>query len=74
MPDRKWKSNLLSTSLPLEYEVARTLVTKGFAVEADYTYGRDAESGQSKDFSVDILARGSHRSLTQTLWTALLNY
>jgi len=58
MSDKKWKSNLLSSSLPLEYEVARTLVTKGFAVEADYTYGRDAESGQPKDFSVDMLARG----------------
>jgi hypothetical protein len=59
MSDKKWKRNLLSASLPLEYEVARILVTRGFAVEADYTYGRDAESGQPKDFSVDILARGS---------------
>jgi hypothetical protein len=58
MSDKKWKSNLLSSSLPLEYEVARTLVKKGFVVEADYTYGRDAESGQPKDFSVDMLARG----------------
>ena len=57
MSDKKWKSNLLSSSLPLEYEVARTLVKKGFVVEADYTYGRDAESGQPKDFSVDMLAR-----------------
>jgi hypothetical protein len=54
MSDKKWKSNLLSSSLPLEYEIAKTLVTKGFVVEADYTYGRDAESGQPKDFSVDM--------------------
>jgi hypothetical protein len=57
MSVKKWKSNLLSSSIPLEYEVARLLVTKGFIVEADYTYGRDAETGQPKDFSVDILAR-----------------
>jgi len=58
MSDKKWKSNLLSSSLPLEYEAARVLATKGFAIDADYTYGRDAESGLSKDFSVDILAAG----------------
>jgi len=58
MPENKWKSNLVSSSLPLEYEIAKILVTKGFAVEADYTYARDSETGRSKDFSVDINATG----------------
>jgi hypothetical protein len=57
MSDKKWKNGLLSSSLPLEYEVAKILVAKGFAVEADYTYARDAE-GKPKDFSVDINATG----------------
>ncbi|MDZ8140892.1 MAG: hypothetical protein RM049_37330, partial [Nostoc sp. DedQUE04] len=51
----KWKSKLVSSSLPLEFEVAKSLVSHGFAVDADYTYARD-DSGIVKDFSVDLQA------------------
>jgi len=57
MSDKKWKSSLVSSSLPLEHEVARILVAKGFSVEADYTYARD-DAGRLKDFPVDINATG----------------
>ena len=52
----KWKSKLLSSGLPLEYEAASLLAAKGFAVSADYAYARN-DSGLTKDFSVDIHAR-----------------
>lgn len=55
--ESKWKSKLLSSSTPLEYEVAKTLVSKGFSVTADYSYAREDE-GRLKDFSVDISAYG----------------
>lgn len=51
----KWKSRLLSSSVPLEYEVARTLTEHQFAVDADYAYSR-MDGDSSKDFSVDISA------------------
>jgi len=51
----KWKSKLVSSSLPLEFEVAKLLVTHGFSITADYSYARD-DSGVVKDFSVDLQA------------------
>lgn len=51
----KWKSKLVSSSLPLEFEVAKSLVAHGFSVYADYAYARD-DSGVVKDFSVDLQA------------------
>jgi hypothetical protein len=51
----KWKSKLVSSSLPLEFEVAKFLASQGFSVSADYTYARD-DSGIVKDFSVDLQA------------------
>lgn len=51
----KWKSKLISSSLPLEFEVAKFLVSQGFSVDADYTYARD-DSGVVKDFSIDLKA------------------
>lgn len=54
---RKWKSRLVSSSLPLEYEVAKLLVSKGFAITADFTYTR-SDVSLVKDFSVDI--HGTH--------------
>lgn len=58
MPESgKWKSKLLSSSVPMEYEVARTLVELGFAIDADYSYARE-DAGITKDFSVDIRATG----------------
>lgn len=51
----KWKSKLLSSSLPLEFEAAKQLVTMGFSVSADYKYARN-DLGTLRDFSVDIHA------------------
>jgi len=53
---KDWKNKLISSSLPLEFEAARVLVSQNFSVTADYTYARD-DSGIAKDFSVDLLAR-----------------
>ncbi len=58
MSDSKWKSNLLSSSFPLEYETARMLVSKGLSVSSEYTYNRRNDSGKDTDFSVDIHALG----------------
>lgn len=56
MSAKKWKSNLLSSSLPLEFQVAKLLVDKSFFVGADYPYTR-CHDGVEKEFTVDI--RGS---------------
>jgi len=53
--DNKWKSRLLSSSLPLEYEIAKILTQKGFTIRPDYTYSRN-DAGVTKDFSADIEA------------------
>lgn len=53
----KWKSRLLSSSVPMEYEVAKMLVASGYVIDSDYTYARD-DAGLTKDFSVDIRATG----------------
>ena len=58
MSGKDWKDQLQKSGLPLEYEIAKILVSKGFPVVADYKYGRDNESRLPKDFSIDILARG----------------
>ena len=52
-----WKSKLLSSGIPLEFEAAKMLASKGFAVDADYTFNRIYD-GVYKDSSVDILATG----------------
>ncbi|OQX28249.1 MAG: hypothetical protein BWK80_01160 [Desulfobacteraceae bacterium IS3] len=52
----KWKAGLLSSSMPLELEASRTLVSKGFAVSSNYKYDQ-SESGFINDFSVDIHAK-----------------
>lgn len=51
----KWKSKLLSSSVPMEYEVAQILVERGFSTDVDFSYTR-IDSGLEKDFSVDLLA------------------
>ena len=53
----KWKSKLVSSSLPLEYEAAKILVSKRFAITGDFAYAR-SDSGFVRDFSVDLYARG----------------
>ena len=55
MSSKKWKDNLLSSSLPLEFNVAKILVSKGFWVNSDFAYARN-DTGIVKDFSVDIEA------------------
>lgn len=55
MSSKRWKDGLLSSSLPLEFEVAKLLVRLGFGVDADFSYGR-YDSNVLKDFSVDIHA------------------
>lgn len=52
----KWKSKLVSSSLPLEFEAAKILTAKKFTISADYSYARN-DSGVVKDFSVDLYAR-----------------
>lgn len=49
----KWKSRLLSSSIPLEYEVAKVLSGLNFSVSFDYPYYR-REGEQEKEFSTDI--------------------
>ncbi|MBV9071262.1 MAG: hypothetical protein JO231_21280 [Acidobacteria bacterium] len=51
----KWKSNLLSSSLPLEFEVSKQLVRAGAIVLNEYPYIR-RDAGVEKEFSVDLHA------------------
>ena len=48
---------MISSSLPLEFEAAKVLVSKRFSITADFAYAR-IDSGVSKDFSVDVHATG----------------
>ena len=49
----KWKSNLLSSSLPLEFETSKQLVRAGAFVFDEYSYIR-RDAGVDKQFSVDL--------------------
>lgn len=51
----KWKSNLLSSSLPLEFETSKQLVRAGAFVFDEYSYIR-RDGGLDKSFSVDLLS------------------
>ena len=53
MSDVKWKSRLLSSSLPLEFEAAKILHQQGFVTTYDYLYSRNSGS-EEKDFSIDL--------------------
>lgn len=53
----KWKDRLLSSSLPLEYEVGKILTEHSFAVDFDYAYKR-LDSASEKEFSIDLKANG----------------
>ena len=50
----KWKSGLLKTGLPLEYVTARILSEKGHSIFGEYPYIRPNESGELREFSVDL--------------------
>lgn len=52
---KKWKSRLLSSSLPLEYEVAKILTDRDFSVSFDYSYYRK-DGDHKKEFSTDLKA------------------
>lgn len=52
---RGWKDNLLSSSVPMEFEVSKLLVKHGFYTSADYSYTRHGAQGRD-DFSVDLHA------------------
>lgn len=51
-----WQSRLLSSSVPLEYEVAKILKRKGFHITGEWSYHRISETGQEKEWSVDLRA------------------
>ena len=55
MLKKGWKQGFLSSSLPIEFETAKTLTKQGFYLEPDYCYERE-DSGETKDFSVDLKA------------------
>jgi hypothetical protein len=54
---KKWKARLLSSSLPLEYEVAKILAKYRIHTSYDYSYNR-LEGSVKKEFSVDIHGLG----------------
>jgi hypothetical protein len=57
----KWKSRLASSSLPLEFDVAKLLAARQFEVDGEFPYARMHE-GVLKQFSVDVNARRFVRS------------
>jgi hypothetical protein len=54
--DLKWKAELLSSGLPLQFEAAKLLASRGFRVDSDFKYAW-ADGGRVKDCSVDLHAR-----------------
>ncbi|WP_152981594.1 hypothetical protein [Hymenobacter sp. AT01-02] len=52
---KKWKARLLSSSLPLEYEVSKILSRYNFTTSFDFSYSRQEGEAQ-KEFSIDIHA------------------
>jgi hypothetical protein len=52
---KTWKDNLLSSSVPMEFEVSKLLVKHGFSTSADYSYTRHGAQARD-DFSVDLEA------------------
>ena len=52
---KNWKDALLSSGLPLEYEVTRILLQAGFYVSGEYPYSRRSDRS-SEEFSVDLRA------------------
>lgn len=51
--ERGWKRHLLSSGIPLEYEVARTLSALDIATQADYAFTRP-DGYQGREGSVDL--------------------
>lgn len=55
--NNKWKDRLLSSGVPLEYEVAKILTKENFFTDYDFAYQRFDES-EEKEFSIDLRAGG----------------
>ena len=51
-------NNLLSSGVPMEFEVAKILVKHGFSIETDYSYRRQ-DAATTSDFAVDLHASAS---------------
>jgi hypothetical protein len=43
----KWKAGLMASGMPLKFQAANILVSKGFSVRTDYRFGREASSDQT---------------------------
>ena len=54
MPNLKWKSKLLSSGIPLEFEISKILVKNNFHISGEYSFRRIDETGVNKDFSIDL--------------------
>ncbi|OQY60706.1 MAG: hypothetical protein B6245_00195 [Desulfobacteraceae bacterium 4572_88] len=73
----KWKKGLLSSSLPLEWEISRQLVSEGFVVHSDYKYSQ-SHSAPVRSAPVDLCAkaympfRPASQPLSQSSLTAQL--
>lgn len=53
---KKWKDNLLKSSLPLEQVVSEKLTQQGFSMSGEFTYMRQNEHNTEVEFSVDLYA------------------
>jgi len=57
MSNTKWKDRLLSSSIPLEYEVGKILKNEHYYVDFDFSYQR-LDDREEKEFSIDLFAVG----------------
>lgn len=55
MNSDNWKTGLLASNLPLEYEILDILTAQGFSCYSDFKYARN-DAGIISDFSVDVHA------------------
>lgn len=53
---KKWKTNLLKSSLPLEHLIAEALKKKGLDSLGEFAFMRGNENGQPTEFSIDLAA------------------
>lgn len=70
MSDRSWKDHLLSSGVPLEYSVLRTLADLGIINPAEHRYERPNEQGVSTEFSIDVCA--TDIDTDRNVWLELL--
>lgn len=67
-----WKDKLLSSGVPLEYEIGKILAEKDFCVDFDYSYIRLDDSCE-KEFSVDIRASRFNPFEITDSWDTILD-